>query len=778
MIKKKYNAKKIIQFLHEWLGISSGLIVFIVALSGTLFVFCDEVIDAFAGDAKYVTSISNTQKLSPTTLIKKYEEVFPERGYFYFDTYKAENRSFRIASHKNLKDFSYTYINPYTGEIIKTSKSYWFFYVVAAKIHSQILIGKTGQTVVAISTIIFLFGLISGLILWWPKKWNKTAKKTAFTIKKGTKWKRKTLDLHKVLGFYALIPAILITFTGLIMAYEVLANFTQETFGGIADEKTEMAKYTSKFDENKKAVSLDKIVSSVTKKYPEAKQIRISTYLRKNQTFNIAVVADYIGLKTSINGIHIMVDRYSGNTIETSIKLDKHHKIEQTVFDLHVGHWYGLTGKIITFIVGLICTSLPVTGFIFWYGRKRKKNRKKKKNQKTYYMKTYKIFFILTLMFACKSYSQTKIEIGEKHTLFSTILNEEREYWVYLPPNYNDTIYAPEKYPVVYFLDGDRHFHSLTGIHDFLSKGPYASLPQMIMVGILTKKNRDRDLTPTNVNKPQLGKRFYFPNSGGNEKFMIFIEDELITTINSKYRTNGYKTLIGHSFGGLTVLNTILTKKNLFNSYIAIDPSIWWDDRYVLRKAKKKLKTLDFTGTTLYFVQAYTNPTPQDTARWHERAIVGFKNELEKNADNGLKWEYRLFKEDDHGTISLPSEYFGLKYLYKGYQAPVKMIANHPEMFTEAFEKLSKKMDFEIKPSEARVDWIASYCLRTKRADKAIELLKINQKNYPNSIHVYTSLGDCYAKIEDSKNAEIEYKKALKIDPSSEKTKEKLNKLH
>lgn len=392
-------------------------------------------------------------------------------------------------------------------------------------------------------------------------------------------------------------------------------------------------------------------------------------------------------------------------------------------------------------------------------------------------MKTHQLLLII-IFFTISSFAQKKIEIGEIHTIKSTILNEEREFWVYLPNNYNDTIYAPEKYPVTYFLDGDRHFHSLTGIHNFLSKGPYASLPQMIMVGILTKNNRDRDLTPTKVNDPNKGKRYNFPNSGGNEKFMQFVEKELIPKINTNYRTNGYKTLIGHSFGGLTVLNTILTKKDLFNSYITIDPSVWWDNRYVLNKAKEKLKTIDLSKKRLYFAQANNLSTPQDTARWHERAIVAFKKELEDNPKSGLKWKYRFFEQDDHGTISLPSEYFGLKYIYKGYQAQVKMVANHPEMITEAFDKLSERMDFVMKPSEARVDWIASYCIRTERTNKAIELLKINQKYYPESPNTYISLGDCYAKSEDFKNAKKQYKKALEKGADKDLISKKINELN
>lgn len=378
---------------------------------------------------------------------------------------------------------------------------------------------------------------------------------------------------------------------------------------------------------------------------------------------------------------------------------------------------------------------------------------------------------IILVIFGLKISAQTKIEIGEKHTIYSHTLEEEREYWVYLPKNYNDTIYAPENYPVAYFLDGERHFHSLTGVHNFLSKGPYASLPEMIFVGILNKDNyRDRDLTPTNVNKPQMGKRFNFPNSGGSEKFTNYIKNELIPEINKNYRTNDYKTLIGHSFGGLFVLNTLLTTPESFNSYIAIDPSVWWDDKYVLKKAKRVLKEKKFSKQTLYFAQAYNKPTPQDTARWHERAIVSFKEELEKNNKNDLKWTYRFFKEDDHGTVSLPSEYYGLRYIYNGYRLPVKMVANHPNIIQENFDKLSAKMNFKIKPAESRLDWIANYCLRTDRPEKAKELLLLNLKYYPNSPYALLHLGDFYKKTENLKKAKEHYKKALKLAPNLEQT--------
>ncbi len=378
-------------------------------------------------------------------------------------------------------------------------------------------------------------------------------------------------------------------------------------------------------------------------------------------------------------------------------------------------------------------------------------------------MKTQTIL-LLSLLCILKTFSQTKIEIGEKHKLFSSVLNEDREYWVYLPKNYNDTIYAPEKYPVVYFLDGDRHFHSLTGIHNFLSEGPYASLPEMIFVGILNT-DRARDLTPTHVYQPEKGNRFNFKSSGGNENFMNFIKTELMPEINSKYRTNGYKTLIGHSFGGLTVLNTLLTQKSLFNSYIAIDPSVWWDERYVLKKAKTIFKDSTFYGNTLYFAQAYNKPTPQDTSRWHERAIKSFVNELELHSTHLLEWKYRFFEGDDHGTVSLPAEYFGLKYIFKGYQLPIKEVLKDPHLIKKTFDDLSEIMQFKMKPAESRIDWIATYCLQSDKLEEALELLKLNQYYYPESSHAYVALGDYYARLKDFKQANEQYKKALALNP-------------
>ncbi|ALJ05005.1 hypothetical protein APS56_07655 [Pseudalgibacter alginicilyticus] len=387
------------------------------------------------------------------------------------------------------------------------------------------------------------------------------------------------------------------------------------------------------------------------------------------------------------------------------------------------------------------------------------------------------LYILIVCITVFKTFGQAKIEIGEKHSFFSSVLDENRNYWIYLPPNYNDTIYAPEKYPVVYFLDGERHFHSLTGIQDFLSIGPYASLPHMIYVGVLTSENRSRDLTPTEVSKPQTEKGFVFSNTGGNEKFLEFVASELIPEINKKYRTNGYKTLIGHSFGGLAVFNTLLTKPQLFNAYIAIDPSVWWDNEYILNKIRTELDDLNLKGKRLYIAQANNTAILDDDIQI-QKAIISVKKELEKHPNSLLKWTYRFFDDDDHGTVSLPSEYYGLRYIFEGYQLDVKKIAIQPELLVESFNEFNNEIGYEFLPNESVIDDIAKYCIRTQKTRQAVQLFKINQKYYSNSINAYMSLGDYYTGILDFDSAKKEYNKALKLKPTSKLVLEKLKMLN
>jgi predicted alpha/beta superfamily hydrolase len=203
--------------------------------------------------------------------------------------------------------------------------------------------------------------------------------------------------------------------------------------------------------------------------------------------------------------------------------------------------------------------------------------------------------------------ADNKISIGEVVSIQSAVLNENRKIWIYVPPSARSTTYAKRQYPVVYLLDGDGHFSSVVGMIQQLStvNGNMIS-PEMIVVGI-PNTNRTRDLTPTHVDAdPMIKDVNFLKTSGGGEKFISFIEKELMPYVDSKYPTAPYRMLIGHSLGGLTVMQAFVHHTGLFNSYVCIDPSMWWDNQSLLRETKKVLAEKQFTGKSMYLGIANT----------------------------------------------------------------------------------------------------------------------------------------------------------------------------
>lgn len=173
---------------------------------------------------------------------------------------------------------------------------------------------------------------------------------------------------------------------------------------------------------------------------------------------------------------------------------------------------------------------------------------------------------------------KTPFSIGESFSFQSGILNEQRTINVYLPANYQTD--SARSYPVIYLLDGsaDEDFIHIAGIVQFATFSWINMLPESIVIGI-ANVDRKRDFTyPTSIEKD----REDFPTTGGSKKFIDFIENELQPLINSQYRTDTFSTVIGQSLGGLLATEILLTKPHLFDNYVIISPSLWWDNGSLL----------------------------------------------------------------------------------------------------------------------------------------------------------------------------------------------------
>jgi predicted alpha/beta superfamily hydrolase len=398
--------------------------------------------------------------------------------------------------------------------------------------------------------------------------------------------------------------------------------------------------------------------------------------------------------------------------------------------------------------------------------------------------------FIVTVFFSTGQ-TENKVILGNIDNIDSKILNEQRKIWVYIPHDGANDIYSRQRYPVVYLLDGDAHFYSVTGMIQQLSSVNGNSVcPEMIVVGI-PNTNRTRDLTPSysNSSLPHTDSDM-IKNSGGGEKFMSFIEKELIPHIDSLYPTQPYRMLIGHSLGGLTVMNALLHHTNLFNSYVAIDPSMWWDNQNLLKQSGSILNQKKFAGKTLFLAVANTMAPGMDTmhvvsdtvaSSIHIRSILQLATILKSNPNNELHWNWKYYNDDDHGSVPLIGEYDALHFIFSYYKMPQLGNLNDNSLKTDSlirahFKNVSEQMGFQVLPSESLVNGLGYGYLQNKMFDKAFAFFNMNITNYPESSNVYDSMGDFYDAKGDKAKAIEFYNKALTLKDLPG-TKEKLNKL-
>lgn len=401
-------------------------------------------------------------------------------------------------------------------------------------------------------------------------------------------------------------------------------------------------------------------------------------------------------------------------------------------------------------------------------------------------------FFIMIAGFGFAQ-SKTKIEIGTIDSISSKILNEKRKIWIHLPKSAQNKGFAKQKYPVVYLLDAEGHFSSVVGIIEELSEvNGNTNCPEMIVVGI-TNTNRNRDLTPTHseIDLPFVPKQLS-EQSGGGEKFVEFLEKELIPYVDSKYPTSPYKTLIGHSFGGLTTLNILTNHTHLFNSYVAIDPSMWWDHQRFLAETTKKLTGKNLSNISLFMAAANTMDDSmnivkvrKDTTVFtrHIRSILDLNDFFNKNKNSHLNYGYQYYKDDSHGSVPLIATYDAIRFIFQFNQLKLSIpdqINFNKAVFTKIekhFDNVSQHLGYKVNVPENLVNAYGYQSLGKKDMDLAGYLFQLNVVNYPQSPNVYDSLGDFYEANGDKKNAIANYEKVLSLDKDFPETKTKLNKL-
>ncbi|PCJ90960.1 MAG: esterase [Flavobacteriaceae bacterium] len=378
--------------------------------------------------------------------------------------------------------------------------------------------------------------------------------------------------------------------------------------------------------------------------------------------------------------------------------------------------------------------------------------------------------------------STNQIVIGQIDSVYSNILGESRNIWVHIPESAKDSTFIPTKYPVLYVLDGPGHFYSVTGMIKQLSaKNGNTIVPEMIIVAI-PNTNRSRDLTPTHVDFDFFSGDSIRYDSGGGNKFLDFMEDELIPHIEKTYPAATYRTFVGHSFGGLSVINALINRQHLFNNYVAIDPSLWWDNQAFLNVADSILSTNTFQGKSLYVGVANTmkegmiiNDVNNDTTlnTVHIRSILQFVNARDTQNDNGLHFGWKYYDNDDHGSVPLITEYDALRFLFYWYKMSGLNAFYDPKSNTTVeellevihahYKNISDNFGYQVHPPEQFINSLGYGFMNNSMQEKAAALFDLNIQNFPKSSNVYDSRGDCFLAQQDSVKALEYFTKALEV---------------
>ena len=365
------------------------------------------------------------------------------------------------------------------------------------------------------------------------------------------------------------------------------------------------------------------------------------------------------------------------------------------------------------------------------------------------------------------------VSLGVRDNIDSKVLNEQRRILVYVPASASSEIYTRQLYPVVYLLDGDVvHFSAVVSMINQLSS--LFALPEMMVVGI-PNTDRTRDLTPTPMDDYWQFLDFeadsiFLKNSGGGKNFMSFIETELIPHINSKYPAAPYRMLIGHSLGGLTVMNTLIHHTHLFNDYVAIDPAMSWDNQKLLQETKTALANNKYPGISLFLAIANTMEDGMDTTRVkkestgsseHIRSIFKLRDYLSSNGGNQLNFAYKYYKNEEHNSVRLIAEYDAFRYFFNYYG--LSLFYEDYRNLENLYDNLSRHFGYTVKPPERMVNILAYNYLFHNKFDEAGYLFNLNVTNYPDSYNVYDAMGDYFSKKGETPNAIESYTKALSI---------------
>lgn len=368
--------KKLIGKVHLWLGFASGLLVLFLGVTGCLLAFQREIEDA-TQTYRFVEEQPDRALLPPSEIRAIADAQLPGKK-THSVTYQKGKSTVVVYYDFEPEYYYLVYLHPYTGEVLKVKNMAHDFFRIVIEGHYYLwLPPNIGQPILASATLVFVVLLITGIILWWPK--NKAAAKQRFKIKWSAKWRRKNYDLHNVLGFYMSWVVIFIAITGLIMGFQ----WVSKSVYWISSGGKTLVDYYETMSDSTQTASLPGTAPAIDQLWSRVRNENIAftgsmeVHVPENDRTSIEIAlnpdtytywqTDYLYFDQHTLQ-EIPVSHIYGRIANASVA----DKIKRMNYDIHVGAIGGIVGKVIAFFASLLAASMPVTGFLIWWGRRKK----------------------------------------------------------------------------------------------------------------------------------------------------------------------------------------------------------------------------------------------------------------------------------------------------------------------------------------------------------------------------------------------------------------------
>ena len=397
------NMKKIFRKIHLWLSVPFGLIITLVCFSGAMLVFENEANEWFRRDLYYVETVKGSP-LPMDKLLEKVATTLPDSVSVTGVSISSDpGRAYQVSLSKPRR--ASLYVDQYTGEVKGKSERSGFF-MFMFRMHRWLLDSMNpgnegifwGKMIVGVSTLLLVFVLISGIVIWWPRTRKALKNSLKITATKG--WRRFWYDLHVAGGMYALIFLLAMALTGLTWSfpwyrtayYKVFGVEVQQRAAQGHEQKSDAQKRNTKLaahrekkregnevrkgERSRRPENNHSDMYSVTSPFVYWQEIYDKLRRQNPEYKQISISSGTASVSFNRFGNQRASDRYSFNTdngefTETSLyqHQDKSGKIRGWIYSVHVGNWGGMFTRILTFIAALLGSALPLTGYYLWIKR-------------------------------------------------------------------------------------------------------------------------------------------------------------------------------------------------------------------------------------------------------------------------------------------------------------------------------------------------------------------------------------------------------------------------